>query len=512
MLFADSIRFTGPARKRTLLLVVLFAAAAMNVACDMDSYMDPSNVGRWENTPVVLPILDRLDIIEEPEEAMPGLSHVTSEDLIPEITEYIMGPGDLVTVNVFELITPNVEYVQTRRIDELGFLRLPVIGKIQAAGLTVQQLEQRIIDILDPAILRDPMVSVLVQDQRQKTFNVIGATAGVGTYNLLRSDFRLLDAIAMAGGVPATADTLFVVRQVPLSRLVERGYEAERPSPGAFQPPLKPTDQEGDQGGEAREQIDPEALIRELTEELDQPAEEEQEQSGARGEGQSEGVTPALSEALEGGKDSGGRWVNVEGRWVQVEAKAPRSESGTRPSPAADAAADDTGALPPPEEMVTQRVIEIDAAKLTRGSAKWNIVIRPGDIIYVPAPETGNVYIGGAIARPGTYALPGEQELTLKQLVISAGGLGAIAIPERVDLIRRLDDNSEAVVRLNLRAIFEGVAPDIFLKPNDTINVGTNYWATPWAVVRNAFRFSYGFGFLMDRNFGEDVFGVEPGR
>jgi hypothetical protein len=42
------------------------------------------------------------------------------------------------------------------------------------------------------------------------------------------------------------------------------------------------------------------------------------------------------------------------------------------------------------------------------------------------------------------------------------------------------------------------------------VNVGTSFWATPLAVIRGGFRASYGFGFLLDRNFGNDVFGAPP--
>ena len=50
------------------------------------------------------------------------------------------------------------------------------------------------------------------------------------------------------------------------------------------------------------------------------------------------------------------------------------------------------------------------------------MVIRPGDIIRVPAPSIGNIYTGGSIARGGTYSLPGEKDMNLKQLVFAAGG------------------------------------------------------------------------------------------
>ncbi|MFM7480985.1 MAG: hypothetical protein ACKO4V_07665 [Planctomycetota bacterium] len=52
--------------------------------------------------------------------------------------------------------------------------------------------------------------------------------------------------------------------------------------------------------------------------------------------------------------------------------------------------------------------------------------------------------------------------------------------------------------------------PDIILKKDDHVIIGTNFWATPLAVFRNGLRITYGFGFLLDRNFGNDVFGAPP--
>jgi len=464
----------------------------MFAGCDIDSYADPSVVGRWENTPVMLPILKRLDVIEEPEQALPGLSQITSV-----VAEYVMGPGDLVTVTVFELITPNVESVQTRRIDELGFVRLPVIGQIRASGLTTKQFEQRLVNILHPNILRDPTVTVIVQEGRQKTFSIIGAVAGVGTYSILKSDFRLLDAIALARGIPTDVDKLYVIRQVPLSNVVEGQRFGDQAKPGEHAPPIKPGD--GNEGGGAE---DPGALIEDLLDpDGGQGGDEGDDDGAAAPDARGNGTDTAadLGQALETDAAAGtGRWVNVGGKWVKVAGNQPDQTPAT---------IGDEQALPSPEELVTQRIIEINAEELQRGVARHNIVVRPGDVIRVPARETGNIFIGGEIARPGTYALPAENTLTLKQAIISAGGLSQLAIPERVDLVRRIGDDHEATLRLNLRAIFEGVQPDIYLKPHDTINIGTNAWAGVLAVTRNAFRMSYGFGFLLDRNFGTQVFG-----
>jgi hypothetical protein len=42
------------------------------------------------------------------------------------------------------------------------------------------------------------------------------------------------------------------------------------------------------------------------------------------------------------------------------------------------------------------------------------------------------------------------------------------------------------------------------------VSVGTNFWALPVAIVRNGFRTSYGYGFILDRNIANDLFGPPP--
>ncbi len=163
--------------------------------------------------------------------------------------------------------------------------------------------------------------------------------------------------------------------------------------------------------------------------------------------------------------------------------------------------------VPGAEKLVTQRVVEVPLAPLLAGSAQFNIIIRPGDVIRIPSPPEGIVYVQGEVNRPGVYNLPANGRLSLQRVMVAAGGLSNLAIPERVDLTRMVGTDRQATIRLNLRAIEEGTMPDIFLKSDDVVNVGTNFWAFPLAVIRAGFRASYGFGFVLDRNFDEDVFG-----
>ena len=55
-------------------------------------------------------------------------------------------------------------------------------------------------------------------------------------------------------------------------------------------------------------------------------------------------------------------------------------------------------------------------------------------------------------------------------------------------------------LQVDLQRIFDGEEPDIFLKANDLVNVGTDFIAPFLAVTRNAYRASYGWGFIYDRN------------
>lgn len=189
----------------------------------------------------------------------------------------------------------------------------------------------------------------------------------------------------------------------------------------------------------------------------------------------------------------------IDGKWVQLASTPTGRAESKKDLPAEQ------------RRVVAQRIIRVPFQQLMEGDTSLNIVVRPGDIIRVPALPRGEVYIAGQVNRPGVYNLSDTGRLTLLRAVTSAsGGLSNLAIPERVDLIRVVGDGQQAMVRLDMRAIAEGTQPDVYLKADDMVNVGTNFWAFPLAVIRNGFRANYGFGLVIDRNFGSDIFGVPP--
>jgi protein involved in polysaccharide export with SLBB domain len=443
-------------------------------------FLRPGEMQRLSANTLHLPILSSLSGLDEPSEDFAAARPIMAEDLKVDSADYIIGKNDLLSISLQD-VNPGVETVKTARVSESGNISLPLVGQVPAAGYTEAQLEKVIGQkYRDQGIVKDAQVSVVVIEARQRTFQIRGAVARPGQYAIVQSDFRVLDAIVLAGDVQIpNIDYLYVIRppakNPPASTQPSPTTEpAPRPAvPGA--PGL----------------LDPKPRN-------DRPA--------TRGAGAPAGRTDAGSRApatgtLEASDRNAKPPVFINGG----QAWDPKSD---QPAPgglaAADTATPATGAkdfefnAPLPQDQST--IIKVPLHELIMGELKYNIVIRPQDTVMVPVPEAGEFYVGGHVQRVGVYSLTGRQ-ITLKQAIISAGMLDEVAVPERTEIVRRIGREREVFVRVNLKMVFQGKQSDIFLKPYDVIQVGTNGLAPFLAAVRNAFRLTYGFGFIYDRNF-----------
>jgi protein involved in polysaccharide export with SLBB domain len=208
-------------------------------------------------------------------------------------------------------------------------------------------------------------------------------------------------------------------------------------------------------------------------------------------------------------------WIFRNGKWVPVQVGAPQP-----PTPIEPVRPDikiEPGEKPfgPFEEQVPAglergpgagtRLIRIPADKLLAGDSRYNIVIKPGDTIHVPVDIIGEFCIMGNVNRTGYIPITGRP-MTLKMAIAAAGGLGPLAWPRRCEVVRRIGRKKEEIVMVDLDKITSGEQPDFFIKPNDLINVGTHPTSRWRAILRNAFRATYGFGFVYDRNFADRDF------
>jgi hypothetical protein len=223
--------------------------------------------------------------------------------------------------------------------------------------------------------------------------------------------------------------------------------------------------------------------------------------------------TPMPAEVPEAEEEPAGHieWVFKNGKWVPVQVGTPKPiEPSIKMGPAEQLAAppeDGAPVLAVEPEGAGTRLIRIPADKLLAGDPRYNIVIKSGDSIFVPVDIVGEFCIMGNVNRTGYIPLTGRP-MTLKQAIAAAGGLGPLAWPKRCEVIRRIGRKKEEIVMMDLDKIASGEQPDFFIKPHDLINVGTHATARWRAILRNAFRATYGFGFVYDRNFADRDFGT----
>jgi protein involved in polysaccharide export with SLBB domain len=119
--------------------------------------------------------------------------------------DYRFGPGDKLRVTVYGEDDLSGEF----QIDGAGFIRLPLIGQLKAAGATAHELETHVAQTLDDGYLADARVAIEVTTYRP--FYIIGQISKPGEYPYV-SNMNALNAVALAGGFTekATESTLYV--------------------------------------------------------------------------------------------------------------------------------------------------------------------------------------------------------------------------------------------------------------------------------------------------------------
>jgi polysaccharide export outer membrane protein len=107
--------------------------------------------------------------------------------------DYKLGPNDRTRIIVFGQPSLTGEFV----LDGNGVLAFPLVGNINARGMTPSQLQQTIAQKLDTDWIKNPSVSVEVSTRRP--FYVVGEVQKPGSYPYV-TDMNVLNAIATAGG------------------------------------------------------------------------------------------------------------------------------------------------------------------------------------------------------------------------------------------------------------------------------------------------------------------------
>jgi polysaccharide biosynthesis/export protein len=123
-------------------------------------------------------------------------------------SDYVIGPGDLVNVQVFDV----PEMSRELRVSQTGTIGIPLVPvRLQIAGLTEIQTERKITEVLEAnGLISHPEVSVTVKEKKSRPITIVGAVAHPQVYEADRQ-VTLIDVLAQAGGITADASDHVIV-------------------------------------------------------------------------------------------------------------------------------------------------------------------------------------------------------------------------------------------------------------------------------------------------------------
>ena len=135
--------------------------------------------------------------------ALPGAVSASSVSSLYDV--YLLGPGDLITIDVFNV----PEYSGEQRVLANGNVNLPAVGQLSVNGLTLAQAEQAISEKYRGEV-RYPQITVNLLTPRQLRIALSGEIYTPGQYTLpIDNDGQfpsLVEAIKLAGGIRQAAD------------------------------------------------------------------------------------------------------------------------------------------------------------------------------------------------------------------------------------------------------------------------------------------------------------------
>lgn len=133
---------------------------------------------------------------------------------VPIGPDYVIGPGDTLTINMWGGVTQSI----TRPVDRDGRILLPDAGSLDVAGLSLQKAESLIEDRLNRQF-RNVQAAVVVSHLRSVRVYVVGDVQRPGGYDI-SSLATPLSALYAAGG-PTSIGSLRIVRHYRGQELIE---------------------------------------------------------------------------------------------------------------------------------------------------------------------------------------------------------------------------------------------------------------------------------------------------
>ena len=352
-----------------------------------------------------------------PAQTVPVAAPVLTTD--SDSAAYVLSPDDQVDISVLG----HPEFNMAAALLPDGTFNYPVVGKVHAAGLTLDGLTQRIRAGLSRQ-LNQPDVTVSLRQGRARKVTVVGdAVKTAGQYEF-RTGMHLLDLLALAGGpaeppqlVSATLETSGgQTVSVDLAKLLADADTSQNL-------PLAP--------GDTLFLVarNPEAGQVQVVGEVQKPG--------------PYAIMPSGVSVLALLNDAGGALPTARLTEVQILHAGHVQTVDLRPLLTTD---------------------------LKSRTAQIRLV--PGDVLLVPANKN-RVLALGEVRSPGVLAIPDDQPLTLTTAYALVGGATPDGDKKNVDVIRRDAAGKATVMAVNMENLLQGKngIADVTLQPNDIVYI-----------------------------------------
>jgi polysaccharide export outer membrane protein len=190
-----------------LLGIVMFATAVLVAAPLAAAAQTATSAGQSTGSGDAKPA--------SPATAPPAMQPLQS-DAAPNLSAtYVLGSADDLVIHAIDV--PEISE-KPYRIDPDGDLRLPITGRVHAAGMSIIQLEEELKKRLG-VYLQTPDVTVTVTSSRSQTVSLMGAVMTPGL-KPLDAGKTLLDVLSAAGGLsPDAGPTVRIVRKLDQGRI-----------------------------------------------------------------------------------------------------------------------------------------------------------------------------------------------------------------------------------------------------------------------------------------------------
>lgn len=385
--------------------------------------------------------------------------------------DYPIGPGDVLTVSVHDVD----ELAHYRvRVSTRGTIELPLLGLIQAGGLSEDAVAAEIDDKLQKYMYQ-PEATVFVDEYHNRAVAVVGAVNHPGLVLLTSPSESLLDVITQAGGLSgAAADELILIPSRPgtipnSARIASLGNS---PSAGQIANGLADSHSAGTDFAE------PTLASTGASEKASRPdwsSNEASEVAPLGDVGEPTTTSSWSSSAARVTKTGMGAPPLASHNDAQFATAIAREARGASGPLGATIRAEAAGQTAPADSAKALRLADSDDAIIFKlngatldGAGKYvDMPMRPGDVLIVPGG--GDVMVVGWVHQPGRFQV--GSGLTVLGAIGAAGGPMYAAKTNSIVLIRSGQHGRKAAIPINMDRITRGQAVDLPVQANDVIDV-----------------------------------------